>query len=93
MVLVYDSSIRRMDSSWSIKPDEKMGYRDLVQISSDVEKLVTCLFKANNGFLGKVGISKSAQTNKIYINVFGCVRNYTISQTYFTKKKVCERKW
>ena len=81
------------DSSWSIKPDEKMGYRDLVQISSDVEKLVTCLFKANNGFLGKVGISKSAQTNKIYINVFGCVpRNYTISQTYFDQKEGMRKK-
>ena len=33
------------DSSWSIKPKEKIEYRDLVQISSDVEKLVTCLFK------------------------------------------------
>lgn len=81
------------DSSWSIKPDDKMGYRDLVQISSDVEKLVTCLFKANHGFLGKVGISKSAQTNKIYINVFGCVpRNYTISQTYFVKNDGMKKK-
>ena len=41
------------DSSWSIKPIEKMGYRDLVQISSDVEKLVTCLARQIMVFLEK----------------------------------------
>ena len=57
------------NSSWSINPCEKIEYRDLVQVSSDVEKLVTNLFKLNKGFIGKVGISKSGQTNKIIINV------------------------
>jgi len=61
------------NSSWSINPCEKIEYRDLVQVSSDVEKLVTNLFKLNKGFIGKVGISKSGQTNKIIINVFGYV--------------------
>jgi len=59
------------NSSWSINPSDKIEYRDLVQVSSDVEKLVNNLFKLNQGFIGKVGISKNAQTNKVVINVFG----------------------
>ena len=33
------------NSSWSINPNDKIEYRDLVQVSSDVEKLVTNLSK------------------------------------------------
>jgi len=61
------------NSSWSINSFDEIEYRDLVQVSSDVEKLVNNLFKLNQGFIGKVGISKNAQTNKVIINVFGYV--------------------
>lgn len=61
------------DSSWSIDPNDKIEYRDLVQVSSDVEKLVSNLFKLNQGFIGKIGISKNAESNKLIINVFGYV--------------------
>ena len=61
--------IEGWDSSWSINPQDKIEYRDLVQVSSDVEKLVTNLFKLNQGVIGKVGISKHPQTNKVIINV------------------------
>jgi len=61
------------NSSWSINPNDKIEYRDLVQVSSDLEKLVTNLFKLNQGFIGKVGISKHGQSKKLIINVFGYV--------------------
>jgi len=65
--------INGWDSSWSINSFDDIEYRDLVQVSSDVEKLVTNLFKLNQGYIGKVGISKNAQSNKIIINAFGYV--------------------
>ena len=61
------------NSSWSINSLDNIEYRDLVQVSTDVEKLVTNLFKLNHGFIGKVGISKNGKTNKVIINVFGYV--------------------
>jgi hypothetical protein len=65
--------INGWDSSWSINSFDDIEYRDLVQVSSDVEKLVTNLFKLNQGYIGKVGISKNAQSNKIIINAIGYV--------------------
>ena len=43
------------NSSWSINSKDDIEYRDLVQISSDVEKLVTNLFRLNQGLEGAPG--------------------------------------
>ena len=76
------------NSSWSINSKDDIEYRDLVQISSDVEKLVTNLFRLNQGYIGKVGISKNARSDKIIINVFGYApANYKFVENRFDTKK------
>ena len=50
-----------------INSKDEIEYRDLVQISSDVEKLVTNLFRLNQGYIGKVGISKAHDRIKLLL--------------------------
>ena len=76
------------NSSWSIDSKEKVEYRDLVQVSSDVEKLVSNLFRLNQGYIGKVGISRNVKSDKIIINVFGYApANYKFVENRFDVQK------
>jgi ribosomal protein S3 len=81
------------NSSWSINSSDKIEYRDLVQVSSDVEKLVGNLFKLNQGYIGKVGISKHAETEKVIIKVFGYVPSkYKLVEDRKNKQKSYSKK-
>jgi len=62
------------DSSWSSDPTQKgHDYRQNLHMDLEMRNLVTQLFAARDGYVGKIGISKNFSTGIVDLNVFGYV--------------------
>jgi len=62
------------DSSWSSHPDKKgQDYRYHLHMDLEIRTIITQLFAARNGYVGKIGFSKNPKTGITDISVFGYV--------------------
>jgi|TARA_B110000971_G_scaffold204141_1_gene225276 ribosomal protein S3 len=62
------------DSSWSSGSiPTAHNYRQNLHMDLEIRNLITQLFASKEGYVGKLGISKSSSTNIVDINVYGYV--------------------